>query len=327
MRKRIMIGMLVLLSTVFLGAPLLSCSKLECGNGTHEENGKCVSNSDNWCGPGTVSQGGSCVVVPNPCGPNTTYEGDGGICVGTGGGTVGDAGVQMRGARWYQFLMQKPESIATLANIQLPGYFKDGTIVVILRTEPGIPGASVALHGGDGLKINDDPLTYTFREGFIPETVSATIGTPYTGTDGLTYTPFETSSQFDWTFKFLPDQPPLYIYNATISGNLNPDALPTSTDPPLSGTFSGCFTPRANGDKYGAEDVYLEVLSQNLLQLIQGSGGQMDAECTPNGGVPNGYLLQAKWDASEILELTPETPATDGGVEDDAGVSDAAATD
>jgi len=329
MRKRIVIGMLVLLPAVVLGGgALLSCSKVECGDGTHEENGKCIANSGNWCGPGTVSTGGRCETVPNPCGPNTTYDGDAGVCVGTGGGTA-DGGVGMRGARWTSFLLDKPESIKTIANIQLPGYVKDGTIVVILRTTPGIPGASVGLHGGDGVKTSDDPLTYTFREGFIPETVSAAIESPFTGTDGLQYTKFDTSgSQFDWTFLFLPDQPPLYIYNAKLTGTLDADGIPVSTDPPgLSGRFSGCFTPTAlEAGKYGAADVYIEVLSQTLLDLIQSSGGQLDADCTGSGS-NNGYLLEAEWEATEYVDLTAETAGADGGVQDGGGAADAAGTD
>ncbi|MBI5482060.1 MAG: hypothetical protein HY906_24610 [Deltaproteobacteria bacterium] len=323
MRKTILIGILVLLPAALAGGvSLLSCSQVECGTGTHEEGGKCVANLENECGPGTYSTGGQCVpVTGSPCGPNTSWVvDDAGVGLCHGSASAGDGGVNMRGARWNQFKMIKPESIATLANIQLPGYFADGTIVVILRTEP-LDSASVWLHGGDGTKTSDDPLAYTFKEGFIPPSVLSYLDPAVTGTDGKTYTPFRTAAQFEWTFKFLPSQPPLYMYKASLTGKLDPDMIPTSSDPPgLSGTFKGCFTPTAlEPGKYGAEDVYLDVLSQNLKQLIESSGGVIDTDCTGSGS-NNGYLLEAQWESrDENMDLTPDTGSTDGGVETDAG--------
>ena len=137
MRKRILIGILVLLPAALVaGGSLLSCSKVECGTGTHEEGGKCLANLENECGPGTYSSGGQCIpITGTPCGVNTKWNNDAGQCEGSGGGS-GDGGVLMRGARWNKFLLEKPDSITALANIQLPGYFESGSIVVILRTEP-----------------------------------------------------------------------------------------------------------------------------------------------------------------------------------------------
>jgi hypothetical protein len=328
MRKTIVIGLMVLLPAILIGGvSLVSCTQLECSTGTHEEGGKCVANLENECGPGTYSSMGQCVPVPGtPCGLNTTWNYDAGQCEGSA--SAGDGGVLMRGARWNKFLMQKPESIATLANIQLPGYFADGTIVVILRSEP-LDSASVWLHGGDGVKTSDDPLAYTFREGFVPASILSYTDAAEVGSDGLMYTPFRTATSFDWTFKFLPGQPPLYMFKTSITGTLDPTGIPVSNEPGgpsgMKGTFQGCFKPYGDQgpgqpcvEKCGAENVYLEVLSQNLQQLIEASGGVMDADCDDSGS-NNGYILQAKWEATELMDLTREEAATDGGVETDAG--------
>ena len=102
MRKTILIGILVLLPAALVGGlSLVSCTTVTCSTGTHEEGGKCVANLENECGPGTKSSGGQCIPVTGiPCGENTTWDGDAGLCKGTGGGT-GDGGTGvMRGARW-----------------------------------------------------------------------------------------------------------------------------------------------------------------------------------------------------------------------------------
>lgn len=326
MRKTILIGILVLLPAALVaGGSLVSCTDVTCGTGTHEAGGKCVASLPNTCGPGTYSWDGQCIPVEGShCGPNTKWDNDAGLCVGVGGGT-GDGGTPTltRGARWNKFELLKPESIAPLANIQLPGYFADGTIVVILRSEE-IEGDATAvnLHGGDGLKTSDDPLTYTFVEGFRPPSVLTYLDEAVTGSDGKSYRPFHTSAEFDWTFKFLPGQPALYMYKASVTGTLDPDGIPVASEPSpgMQGTFKGCFTPYGDQgagqdcvDKCGAENVYLEVLTQNMLQLIQGSGGQLDADCTGSGSL-NGYLLEAKWESTELMDLTAPAAPTDGGV-------------
>jgi len=41
---------------------LLGCPSLECGDGTHEENGTCVANIPYKCGPGTIFEKGYCII-------------------------------------------------------------------------------------------------------------------------------------------------------------------------------------------------------------------------------------------------------------------------
>src|SRR5688572_13600242 len=81
---------------------LVSCQQLECGEGTMERDGECVTGvgvEPGDCGAGThydPAEGGSCVpdFPPTECGPNTAPEPDpvtGVIrCVGIGGGTCAD---------------------------------------------------------------------------------------------------------------------------------------------------------------------------------------------------------------------------------------------
>jgi hypothetical protein len=315
MRKTILIGILVLLPAALVaGGSLVSCADVTCGTGTHEEGGKCVASLPNTCGPGTYSTVGGCIPVGgSPCGPHTTWDNDAGICVGTGGGGGDIDGGVSSGARWDKFQLVKPEAITSLANIQLPGYFASGSIVVILRADPTVDEASVNLHGGDGLKTSDDPITYTFKDGFKPAAVLTYLDAPVSG-----FKPFHTGSEFEWVFQFIPGQPPLYLYKASVSGSLNEDGIPVSTQPTaMYGTIKGCFTPEGINcgqpdGKCGAADVYIEVITQDLKQLIENSGGTLDAECFENGGVPNGYLFEANWEANEVVQFS--TAAPDAGV-------------
>lgn len=78
-------------------APSVSCAKLECAEGTIEQDGTCVPADEQPgnanCGPGTVLETGMCVPEdPTECDPDTTmaeYNEETGIttCVGTGGPT------------------------------------------------------------------------------------------------------------------------------------------------------------------------------------------------------------------------------------------------
>ena len=138
MRKILIVTGCVLPFAVLFGSGLASCSSVKCGAQTHEENGACVANLPLACGGGTIAQSGKCVpATGNPCGPNTVWDADGGLCWGTGGSGGGDGGTVINTAvRWNQFSLVKPESIAVMANIQLPYYFQSGTIVVLLTYDP-----------------------------------------------------------------------------------------------------------------------------------------------------------------------------------------------
>jgi hypothetical protein len=64
-----------------------ACSTVECGHGTVERDGKCVSSTDivggERCGPGTHEGAGmACVPDEITCDPDTAYISDGGVCTG-----------------------------------------------------------------------------------------------------------------------------------------------------------------------------------------------------------------------------------------------------
>jgi hypothetical protein len=52
--------MLRIATIVTIMAALWGCTNLQCGDGTHEENGLCVANIPYSCGPGTVFVKGHC---------------------------------------------------------------------------------------------------------------------------------------------------------------------------------------------------------------------------------------------------------------------------
>jgi hypothetical protein len=320
MRKTILIGIVVLLPAAIVGGvSLASCSKLECSTGTHEEGGKCVANQESQCGPGTYSLSGRCLPIDgDPCGVNTKWNFDAGQCEGDSAGPVGD----LRGGRWTNVKMIKPESIATIANLQLPPQFADGTFVIILRTEPLVEGSSVWLHGGDGLLMTEDPLMYTFKEGFDPNPAVLTNLAPAETNDaGTPKIPFQTASDFQMRFQFVGNatdpQPPLYIWKAKMTGSLDGDGVPVANDPPLSGRFTGCF--KAHGEppqKAGAADIYITLLTQTILELIESSGGVMDDDCDESGS-NNGFAFEILWDSNEITDLTLD-PGDAGVPQNDA---------
>jgi hypothetical protein len=306
MRKTILIGFLVVLPAVIIGgASLASCSNVACGTGTHEEGGKCIANLESSCGEGTYSFGGRCIPVEGlVCGKNTSWNFDAGQCEGQSGGPVGE----LRGGRWTNVKMNKPTSIATIANLQLPPQFADGTFVIILRTVP-LSDTAIGLHGGDGVLMSEDPLMYTFKEGFDPSPeVVAALAPQETNDGGTAKIPFETASDFNMRFQFVGNatdpQPPLYIWKAKMTGSLDGDGVPVANDPPLSGRFTGCF--KAHGEppqKAGAADIYITLLTQTILELIESSSGTMDDDCDGSGS-NNGFAFEIQWDSNETTELT-----------------------
>ena len=46
----------------FVVVILAGCSELVCGEGTHEERGKCLPDIPRACGPGTIYEHGWCTV-------------------------------------------------------------------------------------------------------------------------------------------------------------------------------------------------------------------------------------------------------------------------
>ncbi len=67
--------MLKLTSAIFLIGTLLGgCTELACGDGTHEEDGKCVPNIPLKCGDGTRLNRGWCVVVDAGSTADTTED-------------------------------------------------------------------------------------------------------------------------------------------------------------------------------------------------------------------------------------------------------------
>jgi len=262
--------------------------------------------------------------------PLDAAHGDASGCPVRDGGTGTTVTV---GARWTNISLTKPVDIAAVANIQLPGYFGTGSIVVILKALPLVGESSkVELQGGTGVKTSDYPLTYSnFSNQFTCPPIYALLGDTVQapGDPDGPYRRFTTvganSASFGFFFRFLPEpQPPLYVFNAAIAGTLNQDQLPTSTSPPggpgFTGLYTGCFlraskmagggacpSPTTAGCRVGADDLYIEVLGESIGQLLEDHGAPMDVDCD-GSGAPNGYDLEVSWMAEEVVEL-PSEPA------------------
>jgi hypothetical protein len=312
MRKDILIAMTVVAGAALAAGAALSCSSVKCGANTHEAGGVCVANPDPLCGPGTHYSAGSC--IPNEpmsatCGKNTRFNYDSGVCEGTAGPVLGDGGageLPSTGVRWTGFKLVDPSSIAPIANLQLPSYFATGGIVVLVATDT----ANTRLYGGTGVKLADDPLTYSMNKGFKLDGQASVDGVGYVAAD-TGYVTDPAGHAFDWNFVFLPSQPPLDVRGVQIGFTMGTDGYPTSDG--LAGTYTGCITDAS------AAALYIDVLSQTLKQLIDSNGGVHD--CNDGTGDNTGYKLTAQWESSEIVTLdwNATAPTTDDGGTPDAG--------
>jgi hypothetical protein len=173
---------------------------------------------------------------------------------------------------------------------------------VLLRPRSRVGG--VELRVGSGALLADGGAEFTYTDGLDPASVLARTGEPYDTAEGVRR-PFATDTPVTWSFGFLPGQPALVVRTATFSGSLDATDLPTSTDPAMGGKVLGCFTTES------AREVYLEVLSQNLLQLLEASGAVKDVDCGGSGG-NDGYSLELAFEAAEVVEV-PEPATADGG--------------
>jgi hypothetical protein len=342
MRKNILIALVAVASAGLVGGATLSCSSVKCGSLTHNEKGACVADQPLVCAGPLVASGGQCVLPDGGkalCGVNTVWDADSGQCEGIGGGTQedggagGDGGVQLPtvGMRWTGFLLNKPDAITTVANLQLPSYIQHGNIVIIMASA-GAPGsADYAVYGGSGTKTIDSPLTYSFQSAFgygqtrplpllPPVAVPATANgdTDSTLSEAGYLTSPQNGNKFDWAFLFLPLQPVLDVRDVTIKFSAGGDGLIKSD---MSGgnygNYTGCFT-RASADA-----LYISPLTTYLGQLLDANGAVPD--CDPEGGSNlTGYIIDATWEADEEVQLDwGAPPIPDGGTPpNDAAVSD-----
>lgn len=73
------IALLSLVTTAAFG--LTACGGVECGEGTTEQNGSCVTDTQTVCGEGTSPQDGACVLGDDGCGEGASYDSEAGTCV------------------------------------------------------------------------------------------------------------------------------------------------------------------------------------------------------------------------------------------------------
>jgi subtilisin-like proprotein convertase family protein len=73
------IALLSLVTTAAFG--LTACGGVECGEGTTEQNGSCVTDTQTVCGEGTSPQNGACVLGDDGCGEGASYDSEAGTCL------------------------------------------------------------------------------------------------------------------------------------------------------------------------------------------------------------------------------------------------------
>jgi hypothetical protein len=197
------------------------------------------------------------------------------------------------GVRWTQFLLNKPTAISTVANLQLPQYVQDGTIIILLAVWPTTDGIGIV--GGGGSRVSASPLTYAITPDMVPPTVHGVEAT------SVSANIFSTNEAFAWSLEFLPGQPPLDVRRASLGGTLDANGVPTSASPALAGFLRGCIT------RASAEAINISALSSTLGELLDSNGAVYDC-ATIVGGAVDGYALDVSWQADEIVRLVTASP-------------------
>jgi hypothetical protein len=264
--------------TLVVGGATSGCESLECGVGTHEESGTCVLDSDPLaCGTGTHEEGGECVAdTPEcVCGPGT-------IQVPTDlGCECVVAPTRLLGVRVCG-CMDRP---VPSCNASLPGPCEvepDVLNFVMATADEGVAGISLA--GGEGVPVPVDGglpeihgLERPFRLDGQPARVPLGVAT-----DG-SFTTDPGAQVLEWEVGMPPSQPGLPVRGVSVTGVL--DAAGRLSE---GGHVVGCFTPES------AAAIYLDVLSQTLLELTESSGEVLDCDATGSGTL-DGSTLDLKW--------------------------------
>jgi hypothetical protein len=276
---------------VGIAALALSCDSLECGSGTHEESGTCVANAGEClCGAGTVridtDTGCHCEVVSDPCGPLTTWDGDGGMC----------RLMQPLAGALVCYHMIRPWDSSIL---DLPAPCTTDTVEVglVLATATDDTGGRL-LAGGQGTitpVAGGTPLVDGLTSPFLLDGQPAHVPL-VVETDG-TFATDPGARLFEWPLSMgttEDPQPPLVLRDVSVTGVLDTHGRPDSRN--QSGRVLGCFS-RAN-----AEAISITLLSQTLAEMIDDVGAVMDCDGT-GGGVVDGYTLEWRWSTGGALDV------------------------
>jgi len=204
------------------------------------------------------------------------------------------AGWGTTGARVVRSVNVKPWSIACGSG---PCGEPILSFETVLRARPV---AVVDLDAGVGLGYQDD---------LTPTTVPADVGTTYDTATGPRR-PFATTEPAVWAFAIDPDAPVLHVRDAVFTGSLDARDDPTSSDPAMGGTITGCFTCDE------ARSLLLPLLGETLLELLESSGASTDVDCTGSGTL-DGFSFEMQF-AGEPVELR-DLPGQDGGQDDHDG--------
>jgi hypothetical protein len=289
---------------------LTLCGASGCLESRALQSGKylCVTKTDcgyGWeCVYGVDPEGRGLCVAPDhlpDAGPGDAVPAEGGP---TEAGPTDGGPWPARGARWTRVNMIQPVSIATIANLELPPLYADGTFVTIVSSRNA--GASpFELWGGVGVRSSDGGAAiYSFVPNLEVNGVAGPVPATRGTVNGAGGYPFAAAppagSTFEWSMPFVTDQPWLPLHKVSVSGTLDPDTapalLPTSARPAMSGVLEGCFTQE------DAAATYIMVLGQTLEEVVQSSGGDVDEDCT-GSYILDGYHLKMTWQADEIVAL------------------------
>ena len=192
------------------------------------------------------------------------------------------------GARLTKLHVARPTSLATLWNLGLETPLADGSRVLLVAAQT--QSGTTAIFGGTGEPVAGHPGTYTFVNSMTPTSVLAETSPRADGR-----TDFTTVTAFDWEVPFHPQEPWMPLHHATLAGSLDPQGVPTSDVPPLSGTLRACFTVEE------AKALYVHVLAESVYDLSTSTQGHPDADC--GSGTIDGYTFEAQWEATEVVQL------------------------
>jgi hypothetical protein len=265
------------------GALGAGCESLECGAGTHEAGGACVPDTEPLaCDTGTHEESGLCVAdaVECLCGPGTIQV------PGDHGCECQVAPTRLLGIRVCGCL-DRPGNMCA---IMLPGdcgVEPDVPILVMATADEGVAG--VSLVGGYGVPVMVDgglPEIHGLEEPFRLDGQPAQV--PLVVATDRSFVTDPGAQVFEWVVAALPSQPGLPVRGVSVTGALDAEGRPKG------GHIVGCFTPAS------AAAIYLDVLSQTLLELTEASGEVLDCDAT-GGGTIDGYTLDLRlWPGAAV---------------------------
>jgi hypothetical protein len=199
--------------------------------------------------------------------------------------TLTDAAVapQNEAVAWTRIEVLRPAPVADALNLAWAPVDASGKLSCVMKT--WTQNGTLTLAGGPAISTDTGHVMQPY---FTQPTTS--LGPPQ----------FATAGPFDTQLVIVPGEGPLPQHRVVVSGRLDDSGQPSSSDPPLSGRYTGCFS---RGD---AGEVHLG--GQLLSDVLDAAGAPLDCGTTEQATTFDGYTLEVHWEATSVVQVTIPFP-------------------